>query len=290
MSQDGIGGKDVAHAIDGELLDDRIVHRGDGVEFLVLRPLEGHRHSRRHAVEGIVVLVDEAAPQQILLLGRSIGVADVLGNLGQVELVDALPVRPDRHGGLPLDALAPPAAAEASAATAAAPAASPAATAGPTAGAVPPGALGGVLVRRLAGVGRLPLLLGVEHFEAVHGLALAGRGDVAAGLRLGRVDQLEGPVLLGVDLVLELGVGALPVAAEAAPIPLPLLVGMIGRGKVGSTAEAVGATEGGEGEAGELGRGTVGVGVVRLVPGGGSPRRGVLGNVGDGEAHGRRME
>ncbi len=33
MSKYGIGGKDVAHPIDGELLNDRIVHRGDGVEF-----------------------------------------------------------------------------------------------------------------------------------------------------------------------------------------------------------------------------------------------------------------
>jgi len=33
MSQDGVGGKNVAHPIDGELLDDGIVHRGDGVEF-----------------------------------------------------------------------------------------------------------------------------------------------------------------------------------------------------------------------------------------------------------------
>mmetsp|Transcript_1679 Transcript_1679/g.3664 ORF Transcript_1679/g.3664 Transcript_1679/m.3664 type:complete len:238 (+) Transcript_1679:696-1409(+) len=237
MSQDRIGGKDVAYPIDGELLNDRIVHRCDGVEFLVLRPLEGHRRPRRNAVEGIVVLVDEAAPKQILLLGRNRGVADVLGDLWQVELVDPLPVRPHRHGGLPLNPLPPSAATKA--ASASTTSTTPAATAGATTGPVPPGALGGVLVRRLAGIGRLALVLGVEHLEAIHGLALADRGDEAAGLGLGRVDQLESLILLGIDLVLELGVGALPVAAEAATIPLPLLVGVVGGREVGSSAETV---------------------------------------------------
>ncbi len=212
---------------------------------LVLRPLEGYRHPRRNAVEGIVVLVDEAAPKQILLLGRCRGVADVLGDLGQVELVDPLPVRPDRHGGLTLDTF-PPSAAASSPAASSSPAPA-AAAAGPTTGTVPPGALGGVLVRRLAGIGRLALLLGVEHFEAVHGLALPGRGDVAAGLGLGRVDQLESLILLSIDLVLELGVGALPVAAEATTIPLPLLVGVVGGREVGSAAETVTPPKRGEG-------------------------------------------
>ena len=36
MSQDGIGSKYIAHAIYGELLDNWIVHRGDGVEFCSL--------------------------------------------------------------------------------------------------------------------------------------------------------------------------------------------------------------------------------------------------------------
>ena len=164
----------------------------------------------------------------------------MLGDLGQVELVDPLPVRPHRHGGLPLNTLAPSASTKAaSASTAATTTTPPTPAAGPTTGPVPPRALGGVLVRRLAGIGRLALVLGVEHLEAIHGLALAGRGDEAAGLGLGRVDQLESLILLGIDLVLELGVGALPVAAEAATIPLPLLVGVVGGREVGSSAETV---------------------------------------------------
>ena len=201
-----------------------ISQRGTTLTF-VLRSLEWDGSTSRNTVEGIVVLVHEATPQQILLFLGSGGVLDVLGNLGQIELVDALPVRTHRHGGLPLDALAPSASSSASTATATA-------TAATTAGTVPTGALGGILVRRLAGIGSLALLLGVEELESVHRLALAGGGDVSAGLRLGRIDQLEGSVLLGIDLVLELGVGALPIAAEATAVALPLLLGMATRSKV----------------------------------------------------------
>ena len=254
---------------------------------LVLRPLERYGSTSRNTVEGVVVLVHEAAPQQILLFLGSGGVLDVLGNLGQIELVDALPVRTHRHGRLPLDALAPSATSSASAATATASTATAAAsTAATTAGTVPTGTLGGVLVRRLAGIGSLPLLLGVEQLESVHRLALAGGGDVSAGLRLGRVDQLEGAVLLGIDLVLELGVGALPVAAEATAVALPLLLGVVARGKVGGSSKPVTSSKGRKGKAGELGRGAVGIGIVRLIAGGRTPRGGVAGNVRDGEAHG----
>ena len=206
-----------------------ISQRGTTLTF-VLRSLEWDGSTSRNTVEGIVVLVHEATPQQILLFLGSGGVLDVLGNLGQIELVDALPVRTHRHGGLPLDALAPSATSSASTATATATAAASAAAT--TAGTVPTGALGGILVRRLAGIGSLALLLGVEELESVHRLALAGGGDVSAGLPLGRIDQLEGAVLLGIDLVLELGVCALPIAAEATAVALPLLLGMVARSKV----------------------------------------------------------
>ena len=204
---------------------------------LVLRPLERDGSTSRNAVERIVVLVHEAAPQQILLFFGSGGVLDMLGNLGQIELVDTLPVRTNRHGSLPLDALAPPATSSASSATATTASATTAASATATAaGTVPTGALGCVLVRRLAGIGSLALLLGVQQLESIHCLALAGGSDISAGLRLGRVDELEGAVLLGIDLVLELGVGALPIAAEATAVALPLLLGMITRGEVGCSS------------------------------------------------------
>ena len=287
VSQDGIGREHIAHAVDSELLDDRVVRRRDGVELLVLHPLEGDGRSGRDAVVRVVVGVQEAAPEQVLFLERCIRVYDVLGYLGEVHLVHPLPVRPHGNGGLAVDAVAPtpptPAPAPPAAAWPSAPAA--ARTAAPT-WAVPPRPLGDVLVLGpRSGVGALPPLLGVELAEAVHLLPLAGGGDEAPGLRLGRVDKLEGSVLFDVRPVRELGVAALPVPPQAATIPLPEKVGLVRRGEVRRATEAVPAAEWGEGEAGEFGRGTVGVSIVLPIEGGRAPRVGVRRHVGGLESH-----
>ena len=139
----------------------------------------------------------------------------MLGYLGQIELVDALPIGTDGNGCLPIDAVPPSAPSAATEATAAA---SPSSASAPTAaaaaaGTVPPRALRDALVRGRSCVGGLPLLPDVELPQAVHLLPLPRGGHEPSGLRLGGIDELEGLVFLGVDSVLELDVGTLPVAA-----------------------------------------------------------------------------
>mmetsp|Transcript_20849 Transcript_20849/g.45468 ORF Transcript_20849/g.45468 Transcript_20849/m.45468 type:complete len:213 (+) Transcript_20849:1056-1694(+) len=212
MCQDGIRGKNVANSVNGKLLNDGIVHGGDGIKLLVLGSLEGDGSPGRNSVEDIVVAVKEAAPKKILLFRRGRRVGNVLGYLGQIELVDALPIGTDGNRCLPIDAVSPPAASEATAA------ASPSSAAAPTAattatGTVPPRALRDALVRGRSGIGSLPLLPDVELPQPVHLLPLPRGRHEPPSLSLGGIDELEGLVFLGIDSVLELDVGTLPVPA-----------------------------------------------------------------------------
>ena len=62
MCQDGICSKHVANSVNGKLLNDGIVHGGDGIKLLVLGSLEGDGSPGRNSIEDIVVGVEEAAP------------------------------------------------------------------------------------------------------------------------------------------------------------------------------------------------------------------------------------
>ena len=107
VGEDGVGREDRAPPLDGELLDDGIVRGRDGVEFPRLDPLQGRGRPRRHPVVLIVVLVEETAPQEILdHLGRGVvhearQLVGALGDLAEIHLLDAPPIRPHGDGGLP---------------------------------------------------------------------------------------------------------------------------------------------------------------------------------------------
>mmetsp|Transcript_12430 Transcript_12430/g.21062 ORF Transcript_12430/g.21062 Transcript_12430/m.21062 type:complete len:211 (-) Transcript_12430:230-862(-) len=104
MGQDRVRDKDIAISVNGKLLQNRIIRRGDGIELLRFVPLERHGRTSAQLVVGIVVLIQETTPKNVFFLGQAGRGRQVLGKFGQINFFHLVPVRLNSHRGLSINA------------------------------------------------------------------------------------------------------------------------------------------------------------------------------------------
>mmetsp|Transcript_9010 Transcript_9010/g.20323 ORF Transcript_9010/g.20323 Transcript_9010/m.20323 type:complete len:295 (-) Transcript_9010:58-942(-) len=273
MRQNGIRRKHGTLALNRQLFNNGIIRRSHRIKLLRLHPLQWSRSPRRHLIILIVILIQKSTPFQILhALGcRIVQEAGegggALGELAEVNVLDATPVGADGDGCLAIDAVAPASSAEAASATAAATTSSAAAVAGPPRPlwlTVPPhiSTLLTIIPPRI----QLPQPHGIRPSPSLRYKPLAtsptrrSTRTTSRTIRLARIHQLKLLRLLGIHLVLkfQIFIRIRLVVVATASIAKVSSGGIAGAGEglggeIGAAAETIGSAEGCVGQLGEAG-------------------------------------